>query len=95
MQEHKTIVKNYEEYICFLKNQLGNCCCMPSYDEICDFIKKYHLDLEWDITPEDVVADVKQEIQKAEVKNRVSSYEEYLQALKEYFGIPDMMPESI
>ena len=97
-------VKDYGAYLWYLKKEFGSSASPPSDMEIYDFIQKYNLASDWNITPYEVKTDIAREIlhqpettllQADYSPNKISSYKTYLQKLKETFGIPKVMPEHI
>ncbi len=84
-------INDYHEYIRLLKETFGDIKIMPMDVEIYAFIQDYNLESDWNV----VIDDVKQDItQSVLLKNKriIRSYNEYLEKLKEWFGIPTSIP---
>lgn len=94
------IVKNYTEYTKVLKEAFGGYEKMPEQRDIQLFIDSNSLYDDWRILISDVSQDIHTLILKPKTyksspkKKRISSYKQYLEKLRETFGIPETMPES-
>lgn len=81
----KPKISDYPMYMGKVRSEFGNDKEMPSDNKIIEFIRRYHLKIDWNISVDDVKCDIDKLITKN--KFRVSSYKDYLQKLKETFGI--------
>lgn len=81
-------VKSYRQYLKKLKERFGEIKQMPLDGDVRAFIKQYDLDKDWQI----VVSEVKADISKL-ITKKISTYKGYLEKLREWFGIPDTMPD--
>lgn len=92
-------IKDYREYLKCLRDTFGNIIQMPPLREIESFIFNYSLDTDWDISVDDVRKDITKEIliEKQSSNNfrkkSIFSYKQYLEKLKDIFGIPEEMPD--
>lgn len=91
-------VKNYKEYIKKLRDAFGDIDKMPDNITIQAFIDRNDLYDDWQIVLSDVEKDIRTKIlirkkyDSTQKKNRITSYNEYLEKLRDTFGIPDSMP---
>ena len=81
----KPKISDYPMYMGKVNSEFGNDKEMPSDNQIIAFIRKYDLKTDWNISVDNVKCDIDRLITKN--KFRVSSYKDYLQKLKETFGI--------
>lgn len=91
-------IKNYKEYIEKLRGEFGDIDKMPDNKTIQAFIDRNDLYDDWQIVLSDVEQDIRTKIliqkkyDSTQKKNRITSYKEYLEKLRDAFGIPDSMP---
>lgn len=88
-------VKNYKEYVKNLKDAFGDYAVMPAIRDIKAFIERYDLYNDWRIESSDVQKDIRTLIinSNKRKKKRISSYKNYLEKLRDTFGIPKTMPD--
>lgn len=98
-------INNYPEYLKVLKDYFSGTDKMPSNEDIYVFIEVHNLESDWNVVIEDVKKDITQNIlvkrvkrvqSRSKVKKQIiRSYDEYLEKLKDKFGIPESMPKAV
>lgn len=84
-------IRNYAEYVDKLRQEFGSINGRPKEIDIKNFITKYNLYEDWGIHAVEVDKDITDLILLISNK-KISSYKQYLEALKGSFGIPKDMP---
>lgn len=85
-------IRNYAEYVDKLRQEFGSINGRPKEIDIKNFITKYNLYEDWGIHAVEVDKDIMDLILLISYK-KISSYKQYLEALKGSFGISEYMPK--